>query len=94
MSLNHPKIPRLPSLDFTSDETRTFYAVEWINEKDEWSIDTHYQETSRDTKALQLFANGAKSVLIYDVIGPFNAGLDEAENFAFDNRRLHVSSSS
>ncbi|WP_059944220.1 hypothetical protein [Burkholderia territorii] len=90
MSLNNPNIPRLATLDFTSDETCTFYAVEWINAAGEWFIDVYRQEAGRDDHAVQLHSDGAKSVVIYDLIGPFNADIDEAGDFARDNRRLHV----
>jgi hypothetical protein len=81
MSINHPKIARILTMDMTSDERRTFYAVEWQTENGGHYVDVYSTEDGRDLHALSMVEMGKKSVVIYDVIAPFHNDADDALDF-------------
>jgi hypothetical protein len=75
----------MPTMDMTSDERHVFYAVEWLTDDGHHAVDVYHYEESRDSHAKGL---SKAKVVVYDIVCPFSAGQEEAEDFARDNAYL------
>jgi hypothetical protein len=81
-------IERLPELDMTVEQTRTFFGCEWIDRYGQAICKVLPHEPMRETYARGCMAAGAVRVVTYDITAPAGTDLDAAFNFARVNKRL------
>jgi hypothetical protein len=90
MSLNHPDIPRLNTIDLRSDETRIFYAIEGQYRDELPFVDLYTYEDTRDSAASSLAEkkDPGWKVVIYNVIAPWNMEEDNANDMVCQMREI------
>jgi hypothetical protein len=82
------KIERLPELDMVTEESRTFYGVEWIDRFGQAICRVYPRDVLRDTYARGCVAAGAINVATFEISAPGGTDIDAAYDFARGNMRL------